>query len=59
MEQVEALKALKPEENKQEIKSDVGIFPKDVRTNDIKNEIYEIYETKICEKKERCKILRR
>ena len=35
--QVEALKALKPEENKQDIKSIEGIFQKDMRTNEIKN----------------------
>ena len=31
--QVEALKVLKPDENKEEIKSIKGIFPKDMRTN--------------------------
>ena len=35
--QVEALKALKSEENKQVIKSIEGIFQKDMRTNEIKN----------------------
>ena len=40
--QVEALKALKPEENKEDIESVDGIFPKEMRTNKIKNEIYEI-----------------
>ena len=47
--QVEDSKALKPEENKEEIKSIKGIFPKDMRTNEIKNEIYEIkkWEEKI------------
>ena len=35
--QVEALKALKSEENKQYIKSIEGIFQKDMRTNEIKN----------------------
>ena len=39
--QGEALKALKPEENK-EPESTEGIFPKDTRTNEIKTEIYEI-----------------
>ena len=36
------MKASKSEENKEDIKSDEGIFPKDMRTNEIKNEIYEI-----------------
>ena len=36
--QVQALKALKSEENKQDIKSIDGIFPKQMRTNEIKNE---------------------
>ena len=40
--QVEALKGLKSEEDKQDIKSIEGIFPKDMRTNEIKNEIVEI-----------------
>ena len=40
--QVEALKALKLEENKKDIKSIDGISPKDMRTNEIKKEIYEI-----------------
>ena len=40
--QVEALRALKPKINKEDIKSIEGIFPKDIRTNKIKNEIYEI-----------------
>ena len=35
--QVEALKALKSEENKQDIKPIEGIFQKDMRTNEIKN----------------------
>ena len=35
--QVEALKALKSEENIQDIKSIEGIFPKDMRTNETKN----------------------
>ena len=37
--QAENLKALKPEENKEDIKSIEGIFPKDMRTNAIKNEM--------------------
>ena len=45
--QVEALKALKLEENKEDIKSTDGIFPKDMGTNKIKNEIYEIKNGKI------------
>ena len=47
--QVGDLKALKPGENKEDIKSVKGIFPKDMRTNEIKNEIYEIkkWEEKI------------
>ena len=46
---VEALKVLKPEENKEDIKSIEESFPKDMRTNEIKNEIYEIkkWEEKI------------
>ena len=40
--QFETLKALKSEEIKQDIKPVKGIFPKDMRTNEIKNEIYEI-----------------
>ena len=40
--QVEALKALKPEENKEDIKSVEGIFPNEMRTNEIKNETDEI-----------------
>ena len=40
--QVEVLKALKPEENKEDIKSTEGIFPKEMRTNEIKNKIHEI-----------------
>ena len=50
--QVAALKALKPEENKEDRKSNKGIFPKDMQTNEIKNEIYEIkkWEEKIKQK---------
>ena len=40
--QVEALIALKPEENKEDIKSIEGIFPKEMETNEIKNEIDKI-----------------
>ena len=40
--QVEALKALKLEENKKDIKSIEGMFLKDMRINEIKNDIYEI-----------------
>ena len=36
--QVEALKVLKLEENKQDIKLIDVIFPKEMRTNEIKNE---------------------
>ena len=39
--QVEALEVLKPEENKAEIKSVEGLFPKGMRTNEIENEIDE------------------
>ena len=39
---VKALKASKPEVNKVDIKSIEGIFPKNMRTNEIKNEIYGI-----------------
>ena len=47
--QVEALKNLKPKENKEDIKSIERIFPKGMRTNEIKNETYEIkkWEEKI------------
>ena len=46
---VEAVEVLKPEENKEEIKSVKGLFPKGMRTNEIKNEIDEIkkWEEKI------------
>ena len=40
--QIEALTALKLDENKEYTKSIEGIFLKDMRTNKIKNEIYEI-----------------
>ena len=40
--QIEALTALKSDENKEYTKSIEGIFLKDMRTNKIKNEIYEI-----------------
>ena len=40
--QVETLKALKSEKNKQEIKSIEGIFSKDMRTNEIINKTDEI-----------------
>ena len=45
----EALKALRAEKNKEDTKRTEGIFPKDMRTNKIKNEIYEIkkWEEKI------------
>ena len=50
--QVEALKALKPQKNKGDIKSIEGIFPKEMRTNEIKNEIHETkkWENKLNEK---------
>ena len=50
--QVEALEVLKPEESKEEIKSVEGLFPKGMRTNEIKNEIDEIkkWEEKIRQK---------
>ena len=46
--QVEALEALRPEEN-QELESIEGLFPKNMRNNEIKNEIDEIkkWEEKI------------
>ena len=43
--QVEALKALKPEQN-QELESIKRIFPKNMRNNEIKNEIDEIKKWK-------------
>ena len=42
--QVEALKSLEQEKDKEDIKSIQRIFPKDMKTNKIKNEIYEIKE---------------
>ena len=42
MKQVETLKPLKTEENKQGIKSIKGIFQKYMRANEIKNKIEEI-----------------
>ena len=49
--QIEVLKALKPEQN-QELKSIEGIFPKNMRTDEIKNEIDDIrkWEEKIKQK---------
>ena len=40
---------IKQEENKEDVKSTEGIFPKYMRTNEFKNEIYEIkkWEEKI------------
>ena len=40
--QVEALKALKSDENNENIQSIELIFPKDMKPNEIENEIYEI-----------------
>ena len=40
--QVEALEVLKPEENKEDIKSVERLFPKEMRNDEIKNEIDEI-----------------
>ena len=40
--QVEALKVLESDENKQDTKSIDRIFPKEMRTNEIKNEFDEI-----------------
>ena len=37
--QVKALKASKPEENQQDLESIVGVFPKDMKTNEIKSEL--------------------
>ena len=46
---MKALEVLKSEENQQDLKSIKGIFPKEMRTNEIKNEINEIkkWEEKI------------
>ena len=44
--QVKTLKALKSVKNKEHIKSVGGIFPKEMRTNEIKNEIAEIIKRK-------------
>ena len=41
-----SFKILKPEENKEDIKTIEGIFPEDMRTNEIKNEIYKIKNRK-------------
>ena len=41
-----SFKTLKSYENKQDIKSTDGIFPKEMRTNEIKNKIYEIKKWK-------------
>ena len=43
------LKLLKPEEIKQDLKSIEGLFPKELTTNEIKNELVEIigWEEKI------------
>ena len=43
--QVDALKALKPEENQQNLKAIERIFPKETRSNEINNEFSEIKET--------------
>ena len=40
--QVDAFKVLKPEEDHQDLKSNEGLFPKDMRSIEIKNEIDEI-----------------
>ena len=44
--QVETLKALKSEENKEDVKSIEGIAPKDMRTTETKNKIVEIKKRK-------------
>ena len=48
MQHVEALKTLKPKENKKR-ESIEGFFPKDIKTNKLKNEVYEVkkWEEKI------------
>ena len=38
----EVLKALKPEKKNQEVESMEGIFPKNIKTDEIKNKIDEI-----------------
>ena len=50
--QVKALEVLKSEENKEEIKSVEGVFPKGMRTNEIKNQTDEIkkWEEKVRQK---------
>ena len=40
--QIEALKVLKPVEHQQKPKSIEGLFPKDLKHNEIKNELNEI-----------------
>ena len=52
--QVELLKASKQEENKQDIKSIDGIYPKETRTNKIKNEIHEIKKWEEIKKDLKC-----
>ena len=49
---MKALEVLKSEENQQDLQSIKGIFPKEMRTNEIKNEINEIkkWEKKLKEK---------
>ena len=49
MKQVEALKSLKPEEN-HELKSTEEPFRKEMRTNEIKKEIYEIKQKDLIHK---------
>ena len=39
MKQVKALKASKPEENQQDLESIEGVFPEDMKTNEIKSEL--------------------
>ena len=55
--QVEVLKALKPKENKENIKSIERLFPKEMRTSEIKNEIDEIKKWEKVKKGKGLKIL--
>ena len=50
--QMKQVEALNPEENKEDIKLIEGTFPKEKRTNEIKNEIYEIKKWKYKIKRE-------
>ena len=50
LKQVEALKPLKSEENKEDIKSIEGIFPKDMRSNINRNKLNKLNKNKLNKK---------